>query len=307
MDELMEDTVKAVEKLRNYLDSRRGRFEASTHADTFVKLAAKWKAAAAAKTPPEKKAFFGRYLHSFYYIHSTLVGYYISDGHIEIIPLFRASHDKIFGSFDVKRPGAKFGNLPTKVFNEFVKGISYFASEPVTESPVYHRGSSCGTKELDINAKFKRRNGYSHDTGIANMEHVRQCYIERLIYDAIYAAILHRQDVSHKVEKERMARLYTDMYPESALRVYVSHYAGTPPIFPTRLTITDGPDVVHPTYEEQYFKEGGPSGVIRCSKVEKGHYFHKFQTFEKEMPWLEGPHPTRLFFYRAKPLQPTTI
>lgn len=290
MEALMAETMVAVGKLHEYLDLRKGVLESAPHVRRFESLATKLRSAASKKTTQENKVFFERNMHFFYAIHTNLAGYYIADGHKQLIPLFRGPHDKIFAGFDVKRPGAKFGNLPTKVFNEFIKGISYFATESVIESPVYHRESSCGTKELDIKAKFKRRMGYSHDAGLLNMEHVRQCYIERLIYDAIYEAVLHRQNIPHLVEKERMSRIYTDMYPGSQLRVYISHFAGTPPIFPTRLIITDGIDLYRPNYEEEYFKDGG---LVRCSKLENGQMFHKFQTFEKEMPWLEGRHPTR--------------
>ena len=84
------------------------------------------------------------------------------------------------------------------------------------------------------------------------------------------------------------------MYPKIKLDVTVSHYEGTPRIFPTQLYITETDFDIsrRPEREESYFKSDN-GNIVRCSKLENGMVYHKTQTFEKEMEWLEGHHPTR--------------
>jgi hypothetical protein len=289
MDELLNDTVKATSQLHHFLGRRAGTFQANIHKKRLEDLAIEWKTLAANMTRKEKKQFFDSNMHLFHQIHTVLVGHFISNGHKDLVQLFRSPHDMIFGSMDIKRPGAKFRRLPTKVFTEFIKGITFFAAlrDPVRENPVYHRMSSCGTGELTIADKFRRVRGYSEESAYVNREHVRRCYIERLIYNDIYENILYVQDHGHLRELKEMERLYQDLYPTSNLSVKVGHFEGTPRIFPTSLRITDGN-----TYTEDYRKDLN-SNIVRCSKVENGQSYHKFQTFEAETPWLPGSHPTR--------------
>lgn len=304
MEALLAETVQAAVKLENHLGRRRGKLESVTYVNLFQQLATKWKLLAASMTMPEKKRFFDNNNALFYDIHTTLVGSVISDGHKELVPSLRGPHDKIFGSIGIKHPSRKFYHLPTKVFNAFVKGITYFATEHVTESPVYHREASCGTSSLNIEKKFKRKHGYSLGSAVTNKEHVRLCYIERQIYNQIFEEILYRQDLGHLVELKRMSRLEQDMYPAINLRVTVSHFKGN---FPTQLRIDNGEyDPIDPNayYAETYIKD--PNGnYVRCTKYEKSQPYHKFQSFDKELPWLPGVHPTR---YNAfKPIQESSF
>lgn len=287
MDALLSDTVKATSLLHHFLGRRAGTFQADVYKKRLDGLAIQWKALAADMTRKEKRQFFDSNMHLFHQIHTTLAGHYISNGHKDLIQLFRSPHDMIFGSMDVKRPGAKFRRLPTKVFTEFIKGITFFAGDPVRENPVYHRTSSCGTGELTVADKFRRTRGYSEESGYLNREHVKRCYIERLIYNEIFENILYTQDHGHLRELKEMERLYQDLYPTSNLAVKVGHFEGTPRIFPTSLRVTDGD-----MYTEDYRKDAN-SNIVRCLKVDNGQTYHKFQTFDAETPWLPGSHLTR--------------
>lgn len=295
MNDLLGDTIKATTVLRAFLGTRQGVVDVGIHVKTFQQLALKWKRIAGKMDIKSRKQFFDTNMAWFYDIHTVLVGYYISDGHKEFVQLFRSSHDRIFGSMDIKLPGVKFNKLPTMVFNEFVKGLTYFASEPVMESPVYHRSPSCGSSTLDINDKFKRIHGYSENAAVANREHVKRCYIERIIYDCIFRELLHRQDLAHLQELQRMTRLYQDMYRDSnllQLQVSVSNYVGNPPIYPTQLKLSSGefdPMNAAEYYCETYLKEDN-GNTVRCGKYENTELYHKFQTFAKETPWLKGAH-----------------
>ena len=140
-----------------------------------------------------------------------------------MVPLFRSAHDTILGSLDIKRPGSKFRRLPTKVFTEFIKGITYFATDSVRERP----------SELQIKEKFRREHGYFENSANDNREHLKTCLIERMIYNCIYEAILHKQDLAHLQELEEIS----DLFPNSNIHVSVSHYQGTPQIYPTHLLL----------------------------------------------------------------------
>lgn len=293
MDELLKDTVKATTRLQQFLGRRAGTFNADHHKKVLDSLANQWKSMAVTLTRKEKNKFFDANIHLFHQIHTTLVGHYISNGHKELVQLFRSPHDIIFRSMDIKRPGAKFRRLPTKVFTEFVKGITFFSKDAVRETPVYHRLKACGTSELAIADKFRRIRGYSADSAHTNKERVRLCYIERLIYNQIFETILHTQDHGHIRELKEMERLYQDLFPSSNLDVKVGHFEGIPRIFPTTLHVTDD------EYIEHYHKDIN-SNLVRCSKKQNGQTYHKFQSFEGETPWLLGPHKTR--YDTIKPL-----
>lgn len=97
---------------------------------------------------------------------------------------FRSWHDKIFINIVNIR---KMPQNATHIFEEFIKGITYFADEIDQSRPIYHRLYSCGPYQ----DTHRQGNLICHDT-LTDEEIKRRkplierCYVERLIYDEIY-------------------------------------------------------------------------------------------------------------------------
>jgi hypothetical protein len=102
-------------------------------------------------------------------------------------PSLRSIHDRVFVSkLDFKR---QIPRGTTRMFEEFIKGITFFAGEedPQQRSPIYHRLVSCGPGTQSFRNAFLM---CKNEMDPANRDEVKmritKCYIERLIYDAIY-------------------------------------------------------------------------------------------------------------------------
>lgn len=149
-------------------------------------------------------------------------------------PSHRSYHDQIFKNYLKMTKSSVLGI--TKVFGEFVKGITYFEQgEYVLEKPVYHRLMSCGDG---------LRNFYQQCNGLSNKRiakrRIETCYIERLIYNELYInQRLHfptrgddemSQDEGHRVWLEQTKSDFNSCFPNVDLRVKLE-YRGVYPIF----------------------------------------------------------------------------
>lgn len=295
METLIAELETLSKGMRVYLRNRTGDAGADRWQQKWQAFALKWKAKVALLTPQERKDLVNAHILALHEAHKVLVGDEISHGHKMLVPLFRGPCDIIFGSLHIKRPYVKFRRIPTRVFTEFVKGITYFRTDANHEWPIYHRLNSCGSGELDVKKKFRRKQGYSNDAGMDNRARVRTCYIERLIYDKIFSAILFRQNVAHLHELQDMERLHDDLYPGVQLQVHVGKFVGTNP---TYVSIID-----QNTKDEEIYEKEPESNIVRCSKIEGGAHFHKMQTFERATPWLPGPLPPKTFAQRIAHLK----
>lgn len=208
-------------------------------------------------------------------IHSMLVGkvakYYLDTDEIHSI---RGVHDKLFRFLSIKQPSRALQHIPTEIFTEFVKGITYFASEDTTEHPVYHRDVSCGSKQNTIKDKHEFLLTNSNATKQAKRNAVRRCYIERVIFDIIYKTVMYEQDIGHLHELQSIERLYEHYFPNEGLYVHVT-FIGAKPV---KVKLISFGNI------EYYIK--GESN-IHCVKVdEKRNVYEKTQTFQQESPWV---------------------
>jgi hypothetical protein len=96
-------------------------------------------------------------------------------------PKIRSMYDKIF-----QKTLCVPSNQPlqiTLVFNDFIKGITYFQQEGISNTvPLYHRLTSCGPKN---NKSFREHYNHCHESmEKTHKKHVKNyitnCYIERL-------------------------------------------------------------------------------------------------------------------------------
>jgi len=283
MDTILQDTLAIVRKIHNIIIHS----IVSTNIDQYVTslnaISLQWKTTSRSLSKQQRSIFFKTHIQDLYFIHENLVGSVIRERHKKLIVKFRYGHDIIFASLDTIRPIMKFKQLPTIVFTEFLKGITYFATDNIYETPIYHRPNSCGTGTLTIKDKFGRQTDYINETAMTHITYIRRCYIERQIYNDIFKAILYKQDIAHLKELEMIKRLYDSKVPNSQLTVTVSHYEEPSHLHPTQLHIQ------YTTNHYEIYRKTPLSNIVRCEKYTNGKVFHKIQTFEKETHWIEGP------------------
>lgn len=159
-----------------------------------------------------------------------------------IATLFRSWHDNIFiNILDIK----KMPQNATHIFEEFIKGITYFSDEIDQAHPIYHRLYSCGPYQ----DTHRQGNLICFDT-LTDEEIKRRkplierCYIERLIYNEIYnLESLHfpkgneepTQDDGHLFRLDLTRQDYETCFPGCNIEVKVSYMNEK---FPLMLTIT---------------------------------------------------------------------
>lgn len=105
----------------------------------------------------------------------------------------RSIHDKIFT--DILKMDKYIPLGITQVFEDFVKGITYFSNEIENKNkiPIYHRAASCGNSSEDFKKKYLQCYKDNNELTLKiKRDHIFKCYLERLIYDKIYLnSILH--------------------------------------------------------------------------------------------------------------------
>lgn len=138
--------------------------------------------------------------------------------------------DKLFGNLlrNVTIENDKFKT--TKVFNNFVKGITFFSSEEVYDKgqPVYHRKGSC-PKRGEPNNKCESTN--SNTTKLQKENEIRKCFIERLVYDELWAKIaMSSQDISHLQWLEDTRQAYQSCHKDSVIGIDIEYNENNIPV-----------------------------------------------------------------------------
>lgn len=174
------------------------------------------------------------------------------------------------------------------IFEEFIKGITYFKYEQEPVQPIYHRFSSCGPKTnnmSNVSLKDQKRNSET-------------CYIERLIYDQLYTHLSFHfstsgepssQDSQHLDRLEKTKEEYQKLHKGLDLEVYVGFHEN----LPVNVTITKsklGRKVVTDSYIKHFFNVSLSEPVkydpiVDCYKtLDNNIQFVKFQSFYRESP-----------------------
>ena len=218
------------------------------------------------------------YLGELYIIHDITVGKFArAYSTRDVIDKFRSIHDRLFqNNLRLYNLDAKFRTIPTKLFSEFCKGITYFSDE-VVGSPIYHRNSSCEnstiTKSINFTCEKNKKKQY-----------VKRCYLERLIFDKIYAEILHEQNIEHYVELKRVERIFQDTWPNESIQINLSYKSY---LYPINMLITydNGQTITRETYRRTYTNNQYVSN-ISCKQIKDGKVYEKTQTFDSETSWI---------------------
>ena len=234
--------------------------------------------------------FKERNLGEIYIVHDTTVGkfaeYYSTR---DYIMKFRSGVDRfIQRNLEIQQIERLFKSLPSKIFSEFCKGITYFESEMQQgKKPIYHRNASCGSSAVNADIKFKQALGNNNKTLQLKKTILRRCYLERLIYDAIYREVLREQDIPHYFELKRIEKLYQEAFPGHYLLVSIKtmNY-----IYPTELVIqlVEDNKPITEMYRKTYTYDYGYLDPVHCIKLENNKQFDKIQTFHSDdTAWLE--------------------
>jgi len=128
----------------------------------------------------------------------------------------------------------------TIIFENFIKGITYFKDEIEKTLPIYHRASSCGNKKQNFRKLYLENNG----TEEYKKNHIYKCYLERLIYDDMYRNLTlffpkgtneneHKQNEGHKYQLNERAKNFYNYFTGTKIDITIM-YEGK---FPTYLII----------------------------------------------------------------------
>jgi hypothetical protein len=157
----------------------------------------------------------------------------ITRRHVRSGDAWRSAHDRI----QRLAPGRAAGPiLATRVFDNFIRGVTYFADEDPRRgvpSPIYHRLYSCGPRDP------------AHREG-SRGHRIERCYVERLIYDAIYSHLSLRfptsatqtfagQDEGHLFRLDLTKADFATCFPDVEIDVQL-HF--TDQNWPDRLVVT---------------------------------------------------------------------
>ena len=184
----------------------------------------------------------------------------------------------------------------TKLFNEFIKGITYFSTQTGygANQPIYHRKGSC-TKKGQKNKKCKA--GEPNET---TPEEIYSCYLERMIYDLIWLEKMgHQQDKNHIEWLEDTRKAFLSCFPTGELKVDIrfndrrtsndDRTARKRHIVPTHLTVIlfrKGNEI----WQESYFKsydddERNYMYPVECERIQGMQRFVKSSTFDDKGTW----------------------
>lgn len=162
---------------------------------------------------------------------------------------FIGFHDRIF--VNVLKVAAA-PSMVTKLFEEFIKGITYFRQQidPRHPFPVYHRLHSCGPNLYGAQMDEEYRGAHlTCPGGLPRSEKnrrktlIERCYLERLIYDELYRhfALHHpargnaepEQDLAHTTRLRLVESDYRSCFRDGRIEIAIRYESN----YPTHLEV----------------------------------------------------------------------
>lgn len=246
-------------------------------------------------THEEKERFVQHNLNTLYKIYDT---FYNKETKRVIFTKKEITKSKFHGAVyrlysklcNITEIEAYFRYLPTKLFQNFIKGITHFESDTVYDKPSYHRSGSCGKKDSEHLSRFTQNPDDLSKRVQDKKNALTRCYVERKLYNKIYKLILHDQDPAHKLEIENLERML-DLFTHIKV---IPVFKG---VIPIRLSILVSLPNGKPLYQEEYrkFKNDRVIAVRKEGDV----YKYKVQTYKKQTEWSDSvPHKNEHFFKR---------
>jgi hypothetical protein len=151
---------------------------------------------------------------------------------ISQFPNLRSLHDKIYTKH------LKYNrNIPSHItilFENFIKGITFFSNEIETTQPIYHRLYSCGP--YDNNHRLGNlicTDNLSKTELKRRRPLIERCYIERLIYNELFIKeSLHfpisgtqdnKQDIQHLFRMDLTETDFKTCFPDTSIKVEIDY------------------------------------------------------------------------------------
>jgi hypothetical protein len=211
-------------------------------------------------------------------------------------PEFRGYHDRIIKNHFKLDKNAPKGI--TLLFEQFIKGVTYFAYQKnnANDIPIYHRLYSCGDgTELYRGDHMICVQGISRIERNRRKKLIERCYIDRLIYDALYKhETLHfpsqgtdeaSQDNGHMFRLDITKQDYESCFKDCVIGVEIE-YADNMPILLRIKRSKQGIETSIEEYRKTYsFDTIGNKiyePLVECSKSVGHRVYYKVQTFLKE-------------------------
>ena len=190
----------------------------------------------------------------------------------------------------------------TIIFTKFIKGITYFKDELYTADTVYHRPQSCGAYK-----SIRGCNALHASNKLNKKQRERSylCYLERLIWDAIYKFNTPHipgtfdeeitQDNAHEDRIITTKKEFQSCYRDCDLLVTVE--CNPQPFKLTiqhthkgkvKLTETYNRDVLHDRFGSWEYDI-----VVICKRNSLQRDYTKFQTFYKKSKWIPLPESNK--------------
>lgn len=186
------------------------------------------------------------------------------------------------------------------MFEEFCKGITYFANEIENVSEVvYHRKSSCGPSTTVQDLHYLPQMGNTNGV----IERIEKCLIERLIYDELFKQLtLHFpltgteepfQNVNHMNMLEDMKHRYSQCPNKSTIDVHITMNEFSVPIQANIIKVYANNTIDNEVYTKQYtplpHMMRQYAMDVYCTKVSNVggimQYYQKKQGFIEEKQW----------------------
>lgn len=224
--------------------------------------------------------------------------------HYEILSTIKFQLNYLLSEPDVRKNNGKliglrdrlFGNLlknisienenrkVTKIFNEFIKGITYFDGEHLynLHQPYYHRIASCPPEK---NPNMKCKNTNNNSTVKDKSKQIEKCYLERLIYDHIWTYIMRsNQNVAHVSWLDDTQKSFKTCFPDTDISIEIE-YSNDVPIF-LSVRKQSGENEIIETYEKSYdIQNQTYVYFVACYKVENDIVSRKLSSFTHNVDW----------------------
>lgn len=197
------------------------------------------------------------------------------------------------------------GKIPlgtTLLFEKFLKGITIFKDQEDGEFPAYHRTESCGPYVgNDTFRKGNRQCLVKDITDVHRRKRIAQtCFIERMVYDALYANemladMTHyaKQDEGHQRALNDAKQDFSGCFPGQSLQVFVAFEARAP--VSLRIERYKGNQLYETeVYTRVTVPEAGGSwsydAIVTCEKINKGlvKYQSYFSTADARERWVKS-------------------